>query len=101
MNRQMMLIAPAVGAGLFGCAPDGYGPPWGSMMWGGGFLMMIFWLIIIAVLVILVASLMRGGSLCRTLKGAEEKPLDILKKRYARGDITKDEFERMKKDIET
>jgi putative membrane protein len=30
-----------------------------------------------------------------------DTPLDILKKRYAKGEIDKDEFERRKKDLES
>jgi putative membrane protein len=34
-----------------------------------------------------------------TKDSSTETPLDILKKRYAKGEITKEEFERMKNEI--
>jgi putative membrane protein len=37
-----------------------------------------------------------GGSGTR----APDTPLDILKRRYAQGEISRDEFENMKKDLE-
>lgn len=43
-------------------------------------------------LVKLVAGGVRGGE-------AKETAMDILRKRYARGEITKEEFEKMKGDL--
>ena len=54
-----------------------------------------FWVLVILGIVFIVRTAIKGG------KGIEHKetPLDILKKRYAQGEITKDEFERMKDDL--
>jgi putative membrane protein len=73
---------------------------------GHGFAMegsAILWVVIIAAVVIiaLVVILNRTGD--RRQKKFEvnrdETPMDILKKRYALGEITKEEFEEVKKDL--
>jgi putative membrane protein len=83
------------------CAqPDygpGYGPGggWGHMMsygYGGNFIWVLF-LVLIAVIVFLILQNARSG------KRNGQSALDILKLRYAKGEITKEEFERMRKDI--
>jgi putative membrane protein len=71
---------------------------WGDYGWGMGFgwlFMIIFWaLVILGVVYIfkMIAERTRPAE-----KG--ETALDILKKRYAKGEITKEEFERMKEDL--
>jgi len=59
---------------------------------------MIFWLLItvgIVFLIFWVFNKIKGSE----MKPKEETALDILKKRYARGEINKEEFEEKKKDI--
>jgi putative membrane protein len=66
--------------------------------WGMGFgwvFMVAFWAIVILGVIYLV-KLLLGGSKCSK---SNESALDILKKRYANGEISKEEFETMKKDI--
>ena len=71
---------------------------WGNYGWGMGFgwiFMILFWaLVILGVAYIVQAISRRTGQ-----SGAEGTPLDILKKRYAKGKISKEEFERMKDDL--
>ena len=64
--------------------------------YGGGFMWLLFFVLIGVVIYIFLQSSKSKGSNGSFI----ETPLDILKKRYAKGEINKEEFDRMKKDIE-
>lgn len=57
------------------------------------------WLIFLVLIGFVIYFVVRGEKWVKRSNG-EETPLDILKKRYARGEITKQDYERMKKDLE-
>jgi putative membrane protein len=68
---------------------------WGYGMGVGCLLTFFVWLLIILGIAYLVRAIMHSEK-----KGPrEETALDILKKRYAKGEISKEEFEEKKKDI--
>jgi putative membrane protein len=76
--------------------------PW--MWWGHGTGWWIFPLIMIVGMIIMFFLFFgrRGGRSSWCGFGDQkdtETPLDILKKRYAKGEITKEEFDRIKKDL--
>lgn len=121
-EEQMHIV---IGKRLSGCEPNAQVPSSGigfmPMMWmmglagspqvgGGGNSMMgglggfgifgwlsmiLFWVLLILGVVALVRYL--GGSGKRNDEG--KSPLDILERRYARGEIDKKEFEERKKDL--
>ncbi len=63
-------------------------------MWYGW----IFWLVILVLIIWVIVSQLNKNKR-DTQSPQQESALDILKKRYAKGEITKEEFERMKKDL--
>jgi len=115
-----IVIAVVIGLGLLaggflfsrtGWSMFGYGP---GMMNGdfgfgmmngfgfGGIFMIIFWIVIIGLGVWLVSSLVsRANSQPPSNLPPAESALDILKKRYARGEITKEQFDEMRRDLNT
>ena len=75
----------------------------GPWVWGWGILWMLmitaFWVLVLLGLALVVRWLWRAGSEVRPAKLPEESALEILKKRYARGEIGKEEFETKKRDL--
>lgn len=80
-----------MGPGMMGW---GYGTGWLGMI-----IMAAFWIAVIVGIVFLirwlVISTRTGGHVTRS----EDSPLEILKRRYARGEINKQEYEEKKKDL--
>lgn len=68
----------------------------------GGFGMLLFWVLIIVVVVVMVRGLGGvGGSGDRgdTRPPPDKDALEILKERYARGEIDEETYERMRREI--
>jgi putative membrane protein len=63
-------------------------------MWYGW----IFWLVILVIIGWVIVNQMNKNKR-DTQSPQQESSLDILKRRYAKGEIAKEEFERMKKDL--
>lgn len=65
---------------------------------------MIFMILFWVAVVVFIVSLVQKGRMCHGKHYGEEKTphgaLDILKERYAKGEIEKKEFEEKKKDLE-
>jgi len=78
-------------------AQGGY---WG-MGWFGGIFMMLFWVLIIIALVFFIRWLVRTSD-NRADKGmSQSRALEILKERYARGEIDTEEFEQRRRPLES
>ena len=60
-------------------------------------IMMSIWIILI---VTVIYYLLKNSKTSSSSQSLNDSPLEILRKRYAKGEITKEEFEKMKWDLE-
>lgn len=72
--------------------------PHGMMFGGGGMgvLMMLFWAVVLIALALLISAAFSG----RRASSHTENALEILQKRYARGEIDKGRFDAMRRDLQ-
>ncbi len=103
----VLLVVVALGATLFipfvgrGFGPGVFRP---GLIGGFGFPFilirgigtLLFWLLVIVAAIWLVRSLAPGAGTSSGSVAASETPFDILKRRYATGEIGKEQFEEMK-----
>jgi len=81
--------------GMMGYGMMGYG--FLPFSWTGFILMLLFWALVIVIIVTAVKWIM--ASLNYEKYKSYNSAIDILKERYARGEINKEEFEDKKKDL--
>ena len=97
--------AALVAAGSTIAHAQGYGPGmmggygWAGS-WGFGVIGMVLWWILIVLGIVLLARWLLSGSPGRGGHASTGRALEILKERYARGEIDKQEYEQKKRDLE-
>ena len=79
---------------MWGYMGNGYG--WGGMAFGM-VSMLLFWVLLIAAIVVVIRH--AWGTGVSPERRQEKTALDILKERYARGEIEREEFEQKKRDL--
>lgn len=71
----------------------------GGAMLFAGLLMLAFWVLVIGGVIWLVVTLARGSQANVGAAASGQTPFDILKARYAKGEITKEQFDEMKRGL--
>ncbi len=97
-----LIVLPLVFGLIWGWQGGGWGMMGPGMMGGFGWMwfMPIFGILILGLIIWAVAAAVRGASQPSGSDSSRpDSALEVLKKRYARGEINKEEYEEKKKDL--
>ena len=106
MRKYLEISLMMITGLLVSCSGEGsYGPQgpggWGHMMNNGfGYGGMFMWIIILIVIGVGIYFVVQAQKTKGQTPTQKESPLDILKMRLAKGEIAREEYEKMKKDLE-
>ena len=79
-----------------------WGMGYGHMMGSGmGIVMIIFWIVLIGGFILLVSGAINGMRAFPKKDAEMQTPLEILKQRYARGEIDRAEYEDKRRSLST
>jgi putative membrane protein len=92
--QNWWLTVPWIQGGPYEWGWSGHPMMWGA--WGFGMMLMMiaFWALVIAAVILGIRWLLGQGKESRS-----DSALEILRQRYARGEINKEEFEAKKRDL--
>lgn len=97
----VLIILPLVFGLISGWQNCGYGMMGSGMMGGFGWmwLMPVFWILILGLIIWAVVAAARRSGESDSPTPSVDSALEILKRRYAKGEIDKEEYEEKKKDL--
>lgn len=87
MGRGMM------GPGMMGWNPLGYGFGWGRMLAGS-----LLFLVFVSLIVLGAYYLVTGRGITEP---SRDRSIELLRERYAKGEITEDQFRKMKEALQS
>ncbi len=98
----ILIVLPIVFGLIWGGQEGGWGMMWPGMM--GGFawmaVMPVLWIVFLGLIIWAVVAAVRGSGESRSADSSKgDSALEVLRKRYARGEINKEEYEEKKRDL--
>lgn len=106
MKKYLELYLAMIAGLLMSCTGAGYHGPqggggWNHMMGYGGYGGIFMWIILIVIAAGIIYFVVNRSKVTGSSENPTgESPTEILKIRYAKGEITKEEFDRLKREIE-